>query len=258
MRLGMPRSDGCGSRSDPEGEPPRSVRLQEPSALQTIGKRLSSLALSGLLAFAPLSPAVASEFDVLADDVPAGYLIDDAGILNAVTKGQINAELKSLENATGYKVVVITLRKLEYDPDAFSFADKIVEKWYPTAELGDKKGVLLVVTAAKEGAVSGGPSFMNTIGDNLIDGIVNDNIPIFSEEKYNEAVTSSLRRIEAVLQGKEDPGGPERKDNTRRRTYRTKEETDKSKTVTTTVVATLLLIAFVVPMLQFYGYVSRD
>lgn len=213
MRLGMPRSDGCGSRSDPEGEPPRSVRLQEPSALQTIGKRLSSLALSGLLAFAPLSPAVASEFDVLADDVPAGYLIDDAGILNAVTKGQINAELKSLENATGdaqaflgsaregahstalaahtgrqspragYKVVVITLRKLEYDPDAFSFADKIVEKWYPTAELGDKKGVLLVVTAAKEGAVSGGPSFMNTIGDNLIDGIVNDNIPIFSGEE---------------------------------------------------------------------------
>lgn len=79
-----------------------------------------------------------------------------------------------------------------------------------------------------------------------------------AEEKYNEAVTSSLRRIEAVLQGKEDPGGPERKDNTRRRTYRTKEETDKSKTVTTTVVATLLLIAFVVPMLQFYGYVSRD
>jgi hypothetical protein len=32
---------------------------------------------------------------------------------------------------------------------------QVVENWYPTAEEGDKKGVLLVVTAGKEGALSG-------------------------------------------------------------------------------------------------------
>ncbi len=36
----------------------------------------------------------------------------------------------------------------------------MVENWYPTPELGDKKGVVLVVTAGKEGAVTGGKSFM--------------------------------------------------------------------------------------------------
>lgn len=61
-----------------------------------------------------------------------------------------------------------------------------------------------------------------------------------------------------ISQGKADPGGPERKDNSRRRTYKTKEETDKAKNVTSTVVITLLGIAFVVPMLQYYGYVSKD
>ncbi len=40
--------------------------------------------------------------------------------------------------------------------------------------------------------------------------------------------------------------GPVRPDTTRKRTYRTKEETEKNKQVTTTVVATLLLIAVVV------------
>ncbi len=40
--------------------------------------------------------------------------------------------------------------------------------------------------------------------------------------------------------------GPVRPDNTRKRTYRTKEETDKSKSVTSTVVGSLLLIAVVV------------
>ncbi len=36
----------------------------------------------------------------------------------------------------------------------------MLENWYPTREEGDKKGVLLVVSSGKEGAVTGGPSFM--------------------------------------------------------------------------------------------------
>lgn len=51
---------------------------------------------------------------------------------------------------------------------------------------------------------------------------------------------------------------PKRNDGTRKRTYKTKEETEKSKTVTSTVVLSLLLIAVVVPMLQYYGYTARD
>lgn len=46
---------------------------------------------------------------------------------------------------------------------------------------------------------------------------------------------------------------PKRNDATRQRNYKTKEETEKSKTVTSTVVLSLLLIACVVPMLQYYG-----
>jgi len=37
-----------------------------------------------------------------------------------------------------------------------------------------------------------------TIGDNLVDSIISDNIPTLGEEaKFNELVTSSLKRIEA-------------------------------------------------------------
>jgi hypothetical protein len=51
---------------------------------------------------------------------------------------------------------------------------------------------------------------------------------------------------------------PKRQENVRQRTYKTKEETEKGKTVTSTVVLSLLLIACVVPMLQYYGYTARD
>lgn len=56
--------------------------------------------------------------------------------------------------------------------------------------------------------------------------------------------------------GKEDPGPPVRDSGERKRTYRTKGETDKSKGVTGTIVAALLGIAFIVPMVQYWNYTS--
>lgn len=41
-----------------------------------------------------------------------------------------------------------------------SFPVQLIEKWYPSVEQGTKKGVLLVVTTSKEGALTGGPSFL--------------------------------------------------------------------------------------------------
>ena len=83
----------------------------------------------------------------------------------------------------------------------------MIEKWYPTLEEGTNKGILLVVTASKDGALTGGPSFLKAIGDPLIDSLISDDIPILTEqEKFNEVVLESTRRIEAVLTGKEDPG----------------------------------------------------
>jgi uncharacterized membrane protein YgcG len=116
-----------------------------------------------------------------------------------------------------------------------------------------------LVTSGKEGALVGGDAFKKALGDDLIYSVIEDNIPIFTEEeKFNEAAMTSINRIVAVLDGKNDPGAPQRASNNRKRTYKTKEETDRVKPVTGPVVITLLFIAFVVPMLQFYGYVSKD
>lgn len=60
---------------------------------------------------------------------------------------------------TGYRVEVVTLRKLEFENDPFAFGDKLIEKWYPTVEEGADKGLLLIVTTAKDGALTGGPKF---------------------------------------------------------------------------------------------------
>lgn len=83
----------------------------------------------------------------------------------------------------------------------------MLENWYPTAEEGKNKGVLLVVTASKEGAVTGGQDFNEAVGEDLIEDIISTNIPIFTEEeKYNASVVSSVERLEAKLLGNAVPG----------------------------------------------------
>jgi uncharacterized protein len=203
---------------------------------------------AALLLASPLS-AVANEFDLLANGTPDTYVLDDASVLNKTTKKSVGDELRELEQATGYRLEVTTVRKLEFESDAFAFGDKLISKWFPGQ--GDKRGVLLVVTATKDGALTGGESFMKAVGDDLVDSVIGENVSIFTEEeKYNEAVQSSVNRVVAQLTGKADPGAPQRAERVRRRTYKTKAETEQNKTATSTIVLTLLGISVVVPMLQ--------
>merc|ERR1712217_23238 len=222
-------------------------------------KFIATYLLTSIVALTSTTISTATEFDLLAEDEPnESYLIDDASVLSMVARDEINNKLYNLEKNVGYKIVVATTRKLEFNPDAFTFSEKIFGKWH-RSNGGDKDGLILIVTTSKDGALIGGDSFKKAIGDDLIDSIVGENISVYTEkEKFNEAAISSINRIISVLEGKADPGAPRREDNTRKRTYKTKEETEKVKPVTGSILITLLFIAFVVPMLQFYGYVSKE
>lgn len=232
-------------------------RAQKQDPVQSVGSKLAVAGAAALLLANPMGAALAGEFDLLAEGTPSSYVLDDADVLNRTTEKSLGEELAALEAKTGYRLEVATLRRLEFESDAFAFGDKLVKKWYGGG--GDKKGVLLVVTSAKDGALTGGDAFLAAVGDDLIDSIVGDNIPVLTEdEKYNETVISSVRRVAAKLTGAPDPGAPAHKDTTRVRTYKTKAETEQKKPITSTIVLTLLFISVVVPMLQYFGYTNKD
>ena len=256
---------GRGQRGPSAHPPPKTLGWPPPPPPLSPASRslfLVQAATAATLAFTPLS-ATAGEFDLLASPKPgptaAEYVQDDAGVLNRTTRKTLGDQLLALEKKTGFRLQVATVRKLEVEPDAFALGDKIVEHWYPTVQEGGKKGILLLVTATKDGALTGGPSFLKALGDDLIDSVTADNLPILaSDEKFNEAVVSSVKRVEAKLTGAPDPGPPARKEAAKGRTYKTKAETDRTRGATGTIVLTLLAISVVVPMLQYYGYTSTD
>ena len=61
-----------------------------------------------------------------------------------------------------------------------------------------------------------------------------------------------------LITGQKDPGAPQRAAEGRTRTYKTKEETGDRKAIFSTIVLVILGISFIVPMLQYYGYTSKE
>ncbi|KAL3538010.1 hypothetical protein ACH5RR_001376 [Cinchona calisaya] len=224
---------------------------------------LAALAISLALNYCPVLPihsaAFASEFDVL-NEKPSqeSFVVDDAGVLSRVTKSDLKTLLSDLESRKGYHINIITVRKLTSKADAFEYADQVLERWYPTVEEGTKRGIVVLITSQKEGAITGGPDFVQAVGDTILDATVSENLPVLAtEEKYNEAVYSSAKRLVAAIDGLPDPGGPKFMDNKRESNFKSREETEEKRGQFTLVVGGLLVIAFVVPMAQYYAYVSK-
>ncbi|XP_042451952.1 UPF0603 protein OsI_019212, chloroplastic-like [Zingiber officinale] len=223
---------------------------------------LAAAALSLAINFCPVPsldlPAAASEFDVLNEGPPQEYILDDAGVLSRVTKSDLNTLLSDLESRKNLHINFVTVRKLTSKADAFEYADQVLEKWYPTVEQGNNKGLVVLVTTQKEGAITGGPAFIQAVGDTILDATVSENLPVLAtDEKYNEAVVSAAKRLVAAIDGLPDPGGPTFKDNKRESNFKSREETEEKRGQFTLVVGGLLVIAFVVPMAQYYAYVSK-
>ena len=177
-------------------------------------KKAAQAAVAGMASAAVLmagtaGPAMADEFGILFNPKPEDrgvYVLDDAKVLKA-SRGAINKKLEQLHNKTGFDLFVVTTKKISTIPDPYEFADKALETWYPSLELGDRKGVLLLVTRNREGAITGGPSFMNALDSNIMDSIMDTTIPTLSkEEKFNQAASNAVDRIVAFLEGEADPG----------------------------------------------------
>ncbi|PKU80567.1 UPF0603 protein Os05g0401100, chloroplastic [Dendrobium catenatum] len=240
-----------------------SLSSQNKDWLSSLHHGLAAAAISIAINFCPLptatGPAIASEFDVLNEGPPTeSYVVDDAGVLSRVTKSDLKRMFSDLESRKNLHVNFITVRKLTSKADAFEYADSVLEKWYPTVEEGNNKGIVVLVTTQKEGAITGGPAFIEAVGEKVLDATVSENLPVLAtEEKYNEAMISTANRLVAAIDGLPDPGGPKFKDNKRESNFKSKEETEEKRGQFSLVVGGLLVIAFVVPMAQYYAYVSR-
>jgi NAD(P)-dependent dehydrogenase (short-subunit alcohol dehydrogenase family) len=64
--------------------------------------------------------------------------------------------------------------------------------------------------------VTGGPAFTQAVGDKILEAVTAENLPVLAtDEKYNEAIYSTAKRLVAAIDGLEDTGGLTFKENKR-------------------------------------------
>jgi len=145
-----------------------------------------------------LSSAVA-----IALDFPAlsGRVVDQAGVMTAQSKGDIEAKSKALEDKSGIQLVVATVKSLQGN-DVETYANQLFRFW----KLGEAKknnGVLLLVAPTEHKVrIEVGYGLEGTLTDALSSVIISSAIiPRFKANDFSGGIERGVDGIISVLSG---------------------------------------------------------
>lgn len=185
----------------------------------------------------------------------SSWVIDQAGVLSRITRNQIDGELDKLAQQTGDEVRFVTIHRLDYGETVDSFAEKLFQKWFPTAEAQTNQVLIVLDNVTNTIAIQTGNGIQSTLPDQIAESITQETmmVPLRSGNKYNQAFLDASDRLVAVLSGEPDPGPPVVDDTIQTEgTFARAEETDDQSA--TIIVVVLLILATVIPMATYYYY----
>ncbi len=136
-------------------------------------------------------------------DFPAltGRVVDQAGVINAVSRAAIDAKLKALEDKSGIQLVVATVKSLQ-GGDIETYANQLFRFW----KLGEAKknnGVLLLVAPTEHKVrIEVGYGLEGTLTDALSSVIISSAIvPRFKTGDFSGGIDRGVDGIISVLSG---------------------------------------------------------
>ncbi|MGE3147843.1 MAG: YgcG family protein [Pseudorhodoplanes sp.] len=164
------------------------------SRFQALPRRLAGALVAGLLAM--LMPAAALDFPSL-----DGRVVDQAGILDGVTRVRLSEKLAAQESRTTQQIVVATVSSLQGDTIE-NYANLLFRHW----RLGQKdanNGVLLLVAPhERKVRIEVGYGLEGALTDAMSKHIIESAIlPAFKAGDFGRGIESGVARILDVLEG---------------------------------------------------------
>src|SRR5262249_12673284 len=155
-------------------------------------------ALGVASAFCLLVAALAFAFDFPA---LTGRVVDQAGVMSAQSKSDIEAKSKTLEDKSGIQLVVATVKSLQ-GSDIETYANQLFRSW----KLGEAKknnGVLLLVAPnERKVRIEVGYGLEGTLTDALSSVIISSAIiPRFKTKDFSGGIERGVDGIISVLSG---------------------------------------------------------
>lgn len=215
------------------------------------------ITLSLLMTLAIAAPALATGIYQMPPLSDSTWVVDDAGQISRINEGKITKELKELAAATGKEVRFVTIHRLDYGETPATFANALMEKWFPDAESRANQAILVLDDVTNGAALKVGDAAATLLTDDIATSIVDETvaIPLRQGNKYNQAFLGASDRLVAVLSGEPDPGPPAEVTNFEiESTFASAEETEENRGNATWIVVGFLVAATVIPMATYYFY----
>lgn len=229
--------------------------------LKRILKPLSGLlilALSLLMPFAiATAPALATGVYQMPPLSDSTWVVDDAGQLSRINESKITKELQQLAADTGKEVRFVTIHRLDYGETPVTFADALMEKWFPEPESRANQTILVLDDVTNGAALKVGNESATLLTNDIATSLVDETIaiPLRQGNKYNQALLGASDRLIAVLSGEPDPGPPAEVTNFEiESTFASAEETEENRGNATWIVVGFLVAATIIPMATYYFY----
>lgn len=206
------------------------------------------------------APALATGVYSMPQTISSGtWIIDDADQISRINEGKIVGDLKQLAAGTGNEVRFVTIHRLDYGETVQTFADQLMETWFPTPEDRVNQTVVVLDDVTNNVGISVGAQTAERLTEEIAQSVANETmrVPLLKGNQYNQSFLAATERLSAVIAGNPDPGPPEY-DNTvdTDRNFATAEETEATRGSSTTLVIVLLIAATVIPMATYYWYIS--
>lgn len=220
-----------------------------------LGTLLAAIALASTLVFA--APALATGVYQMPPLSESTWIVDDAGLISRINESKITDRLQDLAETTGNEVRFVTIHRLDYGETTASFADALMEKWFPDPESRGNQTLLVLDDVTNNAALKVGNTSAERLPDDIATSVVDETIaiPLRNGNKYNQALLTASDRLVAVLSGEADPGPPaEVTSFEMESTFASAEETEENRGNATIIVVGFLIAATVIPMATYYLY----
>ena len=222
-----------------------------------VGSLLTVFVILGMVALA--APAIAAGVYQMPPLSDSTWIVDDAGLISRINEGKITDRFKDLAQATGNEVRFVTVHRLDYGETPATFADALMEKWFPDAESRANQTILVLDDVTNGAALKVGNTSAEMLSTDIASSVVDETIaiPLRQGNKYNQALLTASDRLVAVLSGEADPGPPAEVTSFElESTFASAEETEENRGNATVIVIGFLVAATVIPMATYYIYLA--
>eukprot|EP00186_Timspurckia_oligopyrenoides_P002842 CAMPEP_0182446256 /NCGR_PEP_ID=MMETSP1172-20130603/4094_1 /TAXON_ID=708627 /ORGANISM="Timspurckia oligopyrenoides, Strain CCMP3278" /LENGTH=257 /DNA_ID=CAMNT_0024642161 /DNA_START=67 /DNA_END=837 /DNA_ORIENTATION=- len=190
--------------------------------VQNVKSVSAALALSLALSLTASDAAFAD----VPSTTPSSAFFDDAGVVQKGSAQLAEKALASLKQNTGIDVHFVVTRYFPYGEDPFEYAKELYDTW----GLGEKDLVIVGGTKIARAGLYGGSEVNKLLSSDVMRSIGDETFPFKARgEKYSGAVLDVNNRLLPILYGKEDPGPPVIERESAESTFKSKEETSKSR-----------------------------